>query len=51
MVTVACHPHFEKTIRKINDAHLKERVKQRIIKIICNPSVGKRTKKETPHEG
>ena len=24
MVTVAYHPHFEKTIRKINDASLKE---------------------------
>jgi len=41
MVTVAYHPHFEKKIRKINDAELKGRVKQQIIKIINNPSVGK----------
>ena len=41
MVTVAYHPHFEKTIRKINDAGLKERIKQQIIRIINNPSAGK----------
>lgn len=41
MVTVAYHPHFEKTIRKISDARLKEHVKQQIIKIIENPSTGK----------
>jgi mRNA-degrading endonuclease RelE of RelBE toxin-antitoxin system len=41
MVTVFYHPHFEKIIRKITDAELKERVKQQIIKIINNPSVGK----------
>ena len=51
MVTVFYHPHFEKIIRKINDAELKERVKQQIIKIINNLSVGKCTKKETPHQG
>jgi len=41
MVTVLYHPHFEKIIRKINDGELKERVKQQIVKIINNPSVGK----------
>jgi len=41
MVTVAYHPHFEKTIRKISDARIKEHVKQQIIKIIENPSIGK----------
>lgn len=41
MVTVAYHPHFEKTIRNIRDARLRERVKQQIVKIISDPSVGK----------
>ena len=41
MVTVAYHQHFEKIIRKISDARLKEHVKQQIIKIIENPSIGK----------
>ncbi len=41
MVTVAYDPHFEKTIRKINDVRLKEHVKQQIRKIINDPSVGK----------
>jgi len=41
MVTVAYDPHFEKTIRKIKDVQLKDRVKQQILKIIDNPDVGK----------
>lgn len=41
MVSVAYHPHFEKTVRKIRDAGLKERVKQQILRIIEDPSVGK----------
>jgi mRNA-degrading endonuclease RelE of RelBE toxin-antitoxin system len=41
MVTVSYDPHFEKTIRKINDAELKERVKQQIVKVINDPSIGK----------
>jgi mRNA-degrading endonuclease RelE of RelBE toxin-antitoxin system len=41
MVTVAYGPHFEKTIRKIRDHELKERVKTQIVKIVKNPSVGK----------
>ena len=41
MVTVAYHPHFEKTVRKIKDAQLKDRVKQQIVKIINDPLAGK----------
>jgi mRNA-degrading endonuclease RelE of RelBE toxin-antitoxin system len=41
MVSVAYHPDFEKTIRKISDARLKAHVKQQIIKVIENPSIGK----------
>ena len=41
MVTVAYGPHFEKTIRKIRDHELKERVKTQIVKIVNNPSIGK----------
>ncbi len=41
MVTVAWHPHFERTIRKIKGNGLKERVKQQIIRIIEDPSIGK----------
>jgi mRNA-degrading endonuclease RelE of RelBE toxin-antitoxin system len=41
MVTVAYGPHFEKTIRKIRDHEIKERVKTQIIKIVNNPSLGK----------
>jgi len=44
MVTVAYDPHFEKTIRKISDAGLKERVKQQIVKIINDPLAGKSMK-------
>jgi hypothetical protein len=42
MVTVAYHPHFEKTIRKIGDARLKEHLKQQIMKGIENPSIGQK---------
>lgn len=41
MVTVAYHPLFEKTVRKIKDTQLKERVKQQIVKIINDPLAGK----------
>jgi hypothetical protein len=41
MVTVAYHPYFEKTIRKIKDVQLKDRVKQQMLKIIGDPAVGK----------
>ena len=39
MVTVAYGPHVKKTIRKIRDHELKERVKTRIVKIVNNPSI------------
>jgi len=39
MVTVAYGPQFEKTIRKIRDYELKERVKTEIVKIVNNPSI------------
>jgi len=41
MVTVAYSSHVEKTIRKIQDASLKERVKARIKRIINDPESGK----------
>jgi mRNA-degrading endonuclease RelE of RelBE toxin-antitoxin system len=41
MVTVAYSPAFEKTIRKIHDQSLKERIKTQLIKIIENPEAGK----------
>jgi len=41
MVTVAYSSHFEKIIRKIQDASLKERVKAQIIRIIDDPETGK----------
>jgi len=41
MVTVAWHPHFEKTVRRIKDAGLRQRVKQQIIRIIDDPTIGK----------
>jgi mRNA-degrading endonuclease RelE of RelBE toxin-antitoxin system len=41
MVTVAYSQGFEKTIRKINDGVLKERIKTQILKIVHNPEAGK----------
>jgi mRNA-degrading endonuclease RelE of RelBE toxin-antitoxin system len=41
MVTVAYGPQFEKTIKKIRNHALKDRIKARIIKIIQNPLIGK----------
>lgn len=41
MVTVAYSSHFEKTIRKIQDASLKERVKAQIVRIVHDPETGK----------
>jgi mRNA-degrading endonuclease RelE of RelBE toxin-antitoxin system len=41
MVTVAYSSRFEKTIKKIQDAALKERVKARIIRIVNDPETGK----------
>ncbi len=41
MVTVAYGPHFEKTIKKIRDHALKDRIKAQIVKIVQNPAIGK----------
>lgn len=41
MVTVAYSSRFEKTIRKIRNAQLKERLKAQIVKIVNNPEIGK----------
>jgi len=41
MVTVAYDKRFERTIRKIKDAGLKEQVKKQIIKVVENPETGK----------
>jgi mRNA-degrading endonuclease RelE of RelBE toxin-antitoxin system len=41
MVEVEYSRTFEKTIRRIKDSSLKNRIKSHIIKIIDNPEVGK----------
>ena len=41
MVTVAYGASFEKTIRKIRDGRVKNRVKQQIIRIVNDPTIGK----------
>lgn len=41
MVTVAYGASFERTIRKIRDGRIKDRVKQQILKIINGPVIGK----------
>ena len=41
MVTVAYSTRFEKTIKKIKDAQLRERIKMQIVKIVNNPAIGK----------
>ena len=41
MVTVAYSSRFEKTIRKIQDTALKERIKAKIIRIVNDPETGK----------
>ncbi|MFA4826188.1 MAG: type II toxin-antitoxin system RelE/ParE family toxin [Methanoregula sp.] len=41
MVTVAYSPGFEKTIRKIQDHSIKERIKAQLIKIVNHPETGK----------
>ncbi len=46
MVDVSYSPDFERTIRKINDAAVKEAVKKQIAKIIENPEIGKPMKYE-----
>jgi len=41
VVTVAYGASFEKTIRKIGDGRIKDRVKQQIIRIVNDPEIGK----------
>jgi len=41
MATVAYSTRFEKTIKKIKDIQLKERIKTQIVKIVNNPEIGK----------
>ncbi len=41
MVTVAYTVSFEKTVKKIQDARTKQRLKQQIIQIIGDPEIGK----------
>ena len=41
MVNVSFDTHFEKTIKKIHDAVIKERLIKQIIRIIDNPKIGK----------
>jgi len=41
MVIVKFDPVFEKTVKKIKDASLKNKVKKQIINILKNPDIGK----------
>jgi len=41
MVKISYHPDFEKSIKKIKDNLIKEKIKKQIIKIISNPEIGK----------
>ena len=41
MVNISYDPLFEKLVKKIKDATLKEKVKKKILKIIENPEIGK----------
>ncbi len=41
MVTVAYEDSFEKSIRKLKDSLLKEKIKKQIRKIIQSPEIGK----------
>ncbi len=41
MVSISYSPVFEKRVRKLKDAALKEKVKKQLIKIINNPEIGK----------
>lgn len=41
MVTVAYSPTFEKTVRKIRDNRVKERLKVQIQKVVKDPGIGK----------
>ncbi len=41
MVAIVYSPDFERRIKKLKDAALKEAVKNQILKIIANPEAGK----------
>ncbi|WP_332450649.1 type II toxin-antitoxin system RelE family toxin [Methanoculleus sp.] len=41
MVTVAYGASFERTIKKIRDSSVKDRVKKQIIRIVRDPLIGK----------
>ncbi|MFH1591595.1 MAG: hypothetical protein ABIC95_06755 [archaeon] len=41
MVNVEFNPSFAKTIKKISDGALKERVKKQVAKIVERPEIGK----------
>lgn len=41
MVTIAYDPSFEKKVRKIKDQVLKLKVKNKILKIVDSPEIGK----------
>lgn len=41
MVTVSYDPEFKKTISKIQDVRLKERIKKQIARIVSDPNIGK----------
>ncbi|MDO8660664.1 MAG: hypothetical protein Q7K43_02135 [Candidatus Woesearchaeota archaeon] len=41
MVIVVYDPGFEKAVRKINDARVKEQIKKQIAKILQTPEIGK----------
>ncbi len=41
MVTVAYSPTFKKTVSKIRDNRVKERLKVQIQKVVNNPDIGK----------
>lgn len=41
MVTVAYDPRFKRTIHKIQDLHLKKRLKKQIARIVADPRIGK----------
>jgi len=41
VVEVIFDPHFKKSVRKIRDTAVKEKIKRQIAKIIENPEIGK----------
>ncbi len=41
MVKIVTDPLFERTLQRIKNVELKERVRKQVLKILKNPSVGK----------